>query len=87
MQLDNLGGGAAISDSDSDGSPKKNKKNRDMSSSDSENDEEYLDEVNDQFSPVKHQDRLQMAQKSRVSVSAEVFGKYHVKEAWSAKVI
>jgi cAMP-dependent protein kinase regulator len=28
-----------------------------------------------------------MAQKSRVSVSAEVFGKYHVKEEWKAKVI
>ena len=57
-----------------------------MSSSDSD-DEEYLDEVNDNFSPVKHQDRLQMAQKSRVSVSAEVFGKYHVKEEWKAKVV
>lgn len=28
-----------------------------------------------------------MAQKARVSVSAEVFGKYHVKEAFKAKVI
>lgn len=28
-----------------------------------------------------------MAQKSRTSVSAEVFGKYHVKEAFLAKVV
>jgi hypothetical protein len=40
------------SDSDSDGNKKK-KKGGDASSTDSE-DEEYLDEVNDNFSPVKH---------------------------------
>ena len=57
------------------------------SSSGSEDDEEYLDVVKDEFSPINQQAKLQAAQKSRVSVSAEVFGKYHIKEAFKAQVI
>lgn len=73
------------SGSDSDAGHKKKKGG---SSSDSENDdEEYLDVVNDPYSPDQHQKKLQMAQKSRTSVSAEVFGKYHSKAAFQAKVI
>lgn len=64
----------------------KKKKGGDGSSTDSEN-EEYMDTVNDNLSPINHKDKLQMAQKSRTSVSAEVFGKYHVKEAFKPKVI
>jgi len=58
-----------------------------VSSSGSEEDEEYLDTVNDSFNPVQHQAKIQMAQKTRTSVSAEVFGKYHVKAAFTAKVV
>jgi hypothetical protein len=47
---------------------------------------EELDEMNDNMSPMKHQDKIQMAQKARTSVSAEVFGKYHVKAAFVPKV-
>jgi len=36
---------------------------------------------------MKEQEKIQMAQRSRTSVSAEVFGKYHIKEAFKAKVI
>jgi cAMP-dependent protein kinase regulator len=57
------------------------------SSSDSGEDEEYLDVVNDPYSPVHHQDQVKMAQKARVSVSAEVFGKYHSKAAFTSKVV
>jgi hypothetical protein len=68
------------SQSDSDG--EQNKK-RDASSSESEG-EEYLDEVHDNINV--NTNKL-MAQKTRQSVSAEVFGKYHIKEAFKAKVI
>lgn len=72
--------------SDSEGDNKK--RNKDGSSSDSGDDgDEYLDEVHDQFNPLQQQNKLQMAQKARTSVSAEVFGKYHVKEAFKAKVV
>ena len=37
--------------------------------------------------PISNQDRLKMAQKSRTSVSAEVFGKYHVKQAFKPTVV
>lgn len=57
----------------------------DASSSDSE--DEAFDEVNDDLSPINHQDRVKMAQKSRQSVSAEVFGKYNMRQAYVAKVI
>lgn len=43
--------------------------------------------MKDEFSPINQQAKLQAAQKSRVSVSAEVFGKYHIKEAFKAQVI
>jgi hypothetical protein len=43
--------------------------------------------MNDALSPMKEQEKIQMAQRSRTSVSAEVFGKYHIKEAFKAKVI
>lgn len=46
-----------------------------------------MDEVNEPLSPLKQQDKIQMAQKARISVSAEVFGKYNMKEAFVAKVI
>lgn len=72
------------SGSDSDDRGKKG----DGSSSDSEGEEEeYLDVVNDPYSPDKQQAKLQMAQKSRTSVSAEVFGKYHAKAAFTAKIV
>ena len=71
------------SDEDSDG-----RKRDGGSSSESEGEEEeYLDVVNDQFSPATQQKNLQLAQKSRTSVSAEVFGKYHAKGAFQAKVV
>lgn len=56
------------------------KKRADASSSDSEANEEYLDEVHEPMSPLKEQSKIQMAQKARISVSAEVFGKYNMKE-------
>lgn len=39
------------------------------------------------MSPVKHQERIQMAQRARTSVSAEVFGKYNIKAAYVPKVV
>jgi cAMP-dependent protein kinase regulator len=69
----------------SDSDKKKKKKQADSSESDS--DGEFLDVVNDPFNPKTQQQKLQMAQKSRVSVSAEVFGKYHSKLAFQGKVI
>lgn len=71
------------SGSDSDGGKKKDG----QSSSDSGDEEEYLDEVNDPYNPVTNQAKLQMAQKTRQSVSAEVFGRFHKKEDFVAKVV
>ena len=58
------------------------KKAQAHSSSDSGEDEEYLDEIKDPMNPMKQQAKIQMAQRARTSVSAEVFGKYHVKQAF-----
>lgn len=74
----------ADSSEDSEDDNKKQKKDGE-SSSDSEGEE--LDEVNDALSPMDHQSRVQMAQKSRTSVSAEVFGKYHAKAEFKPKVV
>lgn len=43
--------------------------------------------MNEPLSPLNNQDLIKKAQKSRQSVSAEVFGKYHIKEAFKAKVV
>lgn len=73
--------------SSEDSDEKRGKKDDGASSSDSDDADEYLDEMNDALSPMKEQEKIQMAQRSRTSVSAEVFGKYHIKEAFKAKVI
>lgn len=82
-QMKQKQGGDESSDSEQE---QKKKKQNDESSEDSEN-EEYMDTVNDNLSPMTHNDKVQKAQKARTSVSAEVFGKYHVKEAFKSKVI
>ena len=56
------------------------------SQSDSECDEEYLDQVAEPLNPMKAKEMAQR-QQARTSVSAEVFGKYHIKEAFKPKVI
>ena len=76
---------AAVDSDSSDGGG--GRKGNDGSSSDSEDDEEYLDSVAEPMNPIKNQDRIQMAQKARTSVSAEVFGRYHIKEEFKAKVV
>ena len=56
--------------------------------SDSEDsEEEFLDEVKDTLNPMTEQSKIQKAQKARTSVSAEVFGKYHIKQAYKAKIV
>ena len=76
---------AVSSDSEQDGEDGGAGSKSGASSSDSEGEE--LDEVNDSLSPVKHQQQIQMAQRARTSVSAEVFGKYNIKAAYVPKVI
>ena len=78
---------ALSSDSEDEQDQKGSGKDGDASSSDSAADEEFLDEINEPLSPLKQQDKIKMAQKARISVSAEVFGKYNMKEAFVAKVI
>ena len=71
----------ALSSDSEDDQQAKNKQKKHMgqvSSSDSEADEEQ-DQVNEPLAPVNHQKQVQMAQKARISVSAEVFGKYNMK--------
>ena len=36
---------------------------------------------------MTEQSKIQKAQKARTSVSAEVFGKYHIKQAYKAKIV
>ena len=76
---------AQSSDSDDNKQIHQESKKADASSSDSEG--EDLDTVHDDLSPTKNQEMIRMAQRARTSVSAEVFGKYHQKEAFVAKVV
>lgn len=78
---------ALSSDSEEEYEQKGKDAGSEKSSSDSQGEEEYLDEINEPLSPLKQQDKIKMAQKARISVSAEVFGKYNMKEAFVAKVI
>lgn len=64
-------------------------KDDNVTSSDSDGDaDENADTVDNQpLTAVDHQKKMQMASRARTSVSAEVFGKYHIKEAFKPKVI
>ena len=71
----------------------KKKMKQEQSSSDSEadakrpQDDSSSDSEADEVAPLEVSKNLQMAKKSRTSVSAEVFGKYHVKAAFKPKII
>lgn len=72
----------------------KNKPKMDLSSSDSEADKKKNpadsssdSEAEETVAPLEQSKRLEMAKRSRTSVSAEVFGKYHVKSAFKSKII
>lgn len=70
-------------DSDEDQKAKKDAGN----SSGSDDSEEEGDVVADTLASAPSNQRMQMAQRTRTSVSAEAFGKYNVKQAFKAKVI
>lgn len=61
------------------------KKNDDESSYDSEADDEFLDDVpTGDLKPIDESKRHELCASKRTSVSAEVFGKYHVKGIFKA---
>ena len=53
----------------------------------SSSDSSYLDEENDDFSPDAQRAKVLAAQRARQSVSAEVFGKYHIQAKFEPKTI
>jgi hypothetical protein len=56
--------------------------------SDSEEDEdEYLDEMTEAYSPIVNQAKVIEMQKNRKSISAEVFGRFNSKKDFEPKVI
>ena len=74
--------------SEGSGSDKPKKRNDDASSEDSECDEEYDNyDANANFAPIDVSKQKELSQTKRTSVSAEVFGKYHVKGIFKAEVI
>jgi cAMP-dependent protein kinase regulator len=79
QELSKRGGGRGDDSASSNSS--KGKKRNDESSSDSECDDEYLDEVAEPLNPSKAKEMAQR-QNMRTSVSAEVFGKFNIKEAF-----
>ena len=52
------------------------------SDSEEDEDEEYLDELEEAFSPINNSDTVQQMQRNRQSVSAEVYSRFHKKEVF-----
>ena len=52
-----------------------------------DDDEEYLDEMLEPYSPIMNQEKVIEMQRNRVSISAEVFGKFNSKMEYRPKVI
>lgn len=73
--------GVHLSDNSDDEDKKKNAES--SGSDDSEEDAEFVANL----APKSHDDKIKMAGRSRTSVSAEVFGKYHIKQAFKPQVI
>ena len=73
------------SESGSEKSTDNKKRNDDESSYDSECEDEFLDDAPmGDLKPIDHKKQIELCASKRTSVSAEVFGKYHVKGIFKA---